>query len=47
MPWTAPALRTVMPTNTETQANDKAKQIEMPHAASSMSGLAWMRKPMM
>ena len=44
-PCTAPAVRTVMPTHSETHANDRAKQIEMPSAASSISGLVVMRKP--
>src|SRR5271156_5238916 len=32
-PWTAPADRTVMPTNTEIQANDSAKQTASASAA--------------
>src|SRR5579863_9726474 len=42
-PCTAPADRTVMPTNTEIQANDSAKQIAIATAASSFSGSVWTR----
>ena len=38
-PWTEPAVRTFSPTHSETHANDSAKQIEMPSAASSTAKL--------
>ena len=44
-PCTAPAVRTVMPTHSETHANARAKQIDRPSAASSSIGLVAMRKP--
>src|SRR5580698_6307384 len=46
-PWTDPALRIFSPTQTEIQANDSAKQIDSPIAASSDMKLVSIRKPRM
>lgn len=46
-PWTDPALRIFSPTQTEIHANESAKQIDSPIAASSDMKLVSTRKPRM
>ena len=45
MPWTAPGVRAIMPTNTATQARHSANAITRAHAASTSSGPVCARKP--
>ena len=46
IPCTAPGVRAIIPTNTEIQAKQSAKAIEIPSAASTPSQLVPTWKPM-
>ena len=45
MPCTAPDVRTIIPTNTDTQLRHRANSTASRQPASALSGSVWIRKP--